>query len=652
MMDNNLITVDLSKCVGCSSCIRVCPVSGANFSHLTGDHRLVVELNGKRCIKCGECVRACAHGARSYVDDTERFWQALQAHEDMTVIVAPAVRTAFGPQWPRLLQWIREKGVRRIYDVGLGADICTWAHLKLLKKERKKLISQPCAAITNYILKFKPDLIPALSPIHSPMLCLASYLRKYEHVGGKIYALSPCIAKKEEFSATGLIDYNVTFSRLREKLEENHVSLSQVALSSDGNQFDFTGGQGGDGTLYPMPGGLRENLLLHEPALNVLNSEGANKVYKNLDEYEKARKDTLPDVFDVLSCEYGCNSGPALGSEAGLFQASHIMHQAKASLRRSQGKKLFRRFDRQLRLEDFYRQYHSEYQPEREPEAREIEAVYRQMGKFTPEQQAYDCGACGYDTCREMARAICLGYTVIDGCMESEKFQANRQQEKSERLASKLQQLSLEIQDVFRQLYGSIGQARDEARSINELNSACGDSMGSLAGSVGSLEEQSALIRQAMEDINDSVSRFAAMTNSIQNIAQQTNLLSLNASVEAARAGSVGKGFAVVAEEVRRLAMQSQETVSTAEANSERINTVTKHVGAIVERITGLAAALQEVSGQALASVGKTMASGQSIATAMDEVTVMAQQVSELLASTNEVTDGKGQLLAQNASSR
>lgn len=636
-MDQNLIRVDLSKCMGCSSCIRVCPAVGANFTRITENGNLVVDLNTKRCVKCGECVRACAHNARSYSDDTDLFWDAVQRHEDMSVIVAPAVRTAFRGQWTRLLQWLRDQGVQRIYDVSLGADICTWAHLRLLKKEPKKLISQPCAAITNYILKFQPDLIPSLSPIHSPMLCLASYLRKYEGLRGKIYALSPCIAKKEEFSQTGLIDYNVTFARLRQKLDENHISLSQVRLppKADENHFDFTGDSGGSGVLYPMPGGLRENLLLHQPSLNVVNAEGAPKVYEKLDAYQNAPQASLPDVFDVLSCEYGCNSGPALGTDAGLFQAADTMHKIRASLRRSAQKKRFRRFDRQLKLEDFCRRYESEYTPVREPDSREIEEVFRSMGKLTDAQKDYDCGACGYKTCREMARAICLGYTVSDGCMESEKYHAKQEQEKSRRLADELQELSQEVQAVFQQLSGSIAKVQDEAQNINGLNRECGKSMESLMVEVRSLDEQSGHIGGAMNEINESISKFAAMTDSIQGIAQQTNLLSLNASVEAARAGSAGKGFAVVAEEVRRLAQQSQKTVSTAEGNSQQISAATRKVNDIVGQINHLASALTSVSQQAAAGMEKSMESGCTIAAAMDEVAGMAHRVSELLESAN-----------------
>ena len=52
-------------------------------------------------------------------------------------------------------------------------------HLKAVEEKKVgKIISQPCAALTDYILKYKHELIPYLSPVHSPMLCGAVYIKK------------------------------------------------------------------------------------------------------------------------------------------------------------------------------------------------------------------------------------------------------------------------------------------------------------------------------------------------------------------------------------------------------------------------------------------------------------------------------------------
>lgn len=631
-MSANLISVKLSNCVGCSSCIRVCPVDGANFSYLTEDGQLAVDINSDKCIKCGECIKACTHNARNFEDDTEHFWKGIKNHEKMVIIVAPAIKTAFPNDWMKLLQWVKNQGDITIYDVGLGADICTWAHIKLFQEKKRKLISQPCAAITNYILKYKPNLVPYLSPIHSPMLCLASYLRNYKHITEKIYALSPCIAKKDEFIHTKLIDYNVTFEKLKEKLKEDKVLFSQQR-----EEFHFAEEDGIYGSLYPMPGGLKQNLLLHNPELNVLNAEGVSSVYKILDQYESERKDILPDIFDVLSCEYGCNGGPAIGREVSMFEASNSMHQVKNKLNPKKAKKLFHQFDQKLKLQDFYCDYKTEYVKEREVSQEELEKVFYNMGKFTEEQKIFNCKACGYETCKDMAKAISLGYTIPDGCIETGRFYAEQGKEKSEKLAQKLKQVSAEVHKLFLKMHEKIEETEEEAENINSLNQTSGDSMKNLKGSIYTLEEQSDKIIQAMEKIKESVQGYISMTASIDEIARQTNLLSLNASIEAARAGEAGKGFSVVAQEVRNLASQSQTAVSTAEKNASEITGATDYIHQMIKEINQLVVILQEVSDKTMQGIEKTINSGQEISSAMNTVAQMAEEMNDLLNSANEI---------------
>lgn len=140
-----------------------------------------------------------------------------------------------------------------------------------------KLISQPCAAVVNYVLRHKPELLKNLSPIHSPMACLAIYMRKILGFKGKIAALSPCIAKIDEFRATKLINYNVTMEHLKKYFETCHVELPSVKIYSE---FEFDDYQGLEGAIYPKPGGLMKNLLIHEPEMEIVTSEGPDKLYK------------------------------------------------------------------------------------------------------------------------------------------------------------------------------------------------------------------------------------------------------------------------------------------------------------------------------------------------------------------------------------
>ena len=175
------------------------------------------------------------------------FLKDLKAGQEMIMIAAPSIKIAFDGNWRHALQWFRNQGIQKIYDVSYGADICTWAHLRYLQQHPEaKVISQPCAAVVNYALKNRQELIPSLSPIHSPMLCLGIYLRKVLGYRGKIAAISPCIAKADEFHDTKIIDYNVTMEHLRDYFKENGVELPKVKVYSE---FEFDGDIGLEGEI-------------------------------------------------------------------------------------------------------------------------------------------------------------------------------------------------------------------------------------------------------------------------------------------------------------------------------------------------------------------------------------------------------------------
>ena len=227
-----MIRIKPNLCVGCNACVRACPLNEANVSQKING-KTVISINETNCIHCGACTKACSHHARYYDDDTEAFFRDLANGSRITVMVAPSVKVAFENNWRQVLSFVRKSGAEKIYDVSFGADICTYMHLKAVAEKRvDKIISQPCAAITDYILKYRHELIPYLSPVHSPRLCGAVYIKKYIGDNNPIAVISPCIAKKTEFEDTGLVKYNITFAELRKYIKNNRINLPTTALNS------------------------------------------------------------------------------------------------------------------------------------------------------------------------------------------------------------------------------------------------------------------------------------------------------------------------------------------------------------------------------------------------------------------------------------
>ncbi len=425
---NEIMIVKPEKCVGCNACIRSCPAPDANITVKIGEGRFITRVDPDRCIACGECIRACKHDARDYIDDTEDAMNAIAREEKLIVMVTPEIKTAFPTKWKGILDWFRSKGCS-VYDASFGADICTWAHMRALETgQLSTFITQPCSAVVKYIELYKPKLLTNLSPFHSPVSCSVIYVKEYQRRDNPIAVLSACISKKTEFAETGLVDFSVTYKRLMEYFDRNDIRIASNPVEDYTYKFDDI--QGELGSIYSRPGGMRDNLLEHMPDLNVTVSDGTQKVYRELEMYAKMPEQKLPQIFDVLSCEYGCNMGPASGSDQSCFETLKTMHDIEDEARarrkttggmfRNTEDKLFRRFDEELKLSDFLRSY-KPTKPSVLPSDAQLEPIFASMDLITEKERCTDCSACGYKSCRDMATAIFRGLNMPENCIQHTK---------------------------------------------------------------------------------------------------------------------------------------------------------------------------------------------------------------------------------------
>lgn len=640
----SIIGLKREKCVGCNACVRACPAGDANIARLNDDGNLIIEIDDSKCIKCGACIAACSHNARYFQDDTSKFLEDLKSGTEIAVIAAPSIKIAFEGNWRHTLQWLQNQGVKGIYDVSYGADICTWAHLRYLEKNPDaKLISQPCAAVVNYIQRHKPELLPHLSPVHSPMMCIAIYIRKVLGFTGKIAAISPCIAKIDEFRETGnIINYNVTMEHLKEYFEKNNISLPSIKVYSE---FEFNEHQGLEGAIYPKPGGLMKNLLIHAPEMEVVTSEGTGKLYKDLDRYSSENPRWLPTVFDVLNCENGCNGGPATGVHYNCFTMSDIMHDVeryarkirKANTTKKGVDKQFAEFDQKLNLNDYMRTYKPLTGNLRKITEADIEKAYLTLDKHTDMEKSFDCHSCGFKSCREMAVAIAKGINEKENCHQYMMKSIRNERHKATSVNNEVLDMNNELVEIFGKLTENINQVTKETGIIRDIGEASCNEMANVAEYMNDLKTLNESIAGSLEHINLSVKKYNVMTQDVEKISGKINLLSLNAAIEAARAGEAGRGFSVVASNIRGLSESSRASVSSARENDESIQAAINEVNDIIikfsETTTELLAAVQA----SIDNVNKTTEKSTMIEESMNTVSLIAHHVEEVIEKTNKI---------------
>ncbi len=192
-----------------------------------------------------------------------------------------------------------------------------------------------------------------------------------------------------------------------------------------------------------------------------------------------------------------------------------------------------------------------------------------------------------------------------------------------------LHQASQEQNQSTEQLVQEVTHVKEQLADVTESSELTRAQTEEITRRVQSANEEMAALSSAMDNISANAQQITKIAKDIEDIAFQTNILSLNASIEAARAGAAGKGFAVVANEVKQLAAQSAQAAQSATEMVNNTKSIIQNGVVLTANTAGSLHAISDVSAQ-ISTISDQLAAavqGQELA-----LTVMEERISTISA--------------------
>lgn len=372
-----------NECQDCYKCVRHCHCKAIRI--VDGKASVIPE----NCVACGECVKVCPSHAKKIRSDLARLKQLLEQKDRLYASIAPSFPAYFpGVTIGQISSALRKIGFAGVSETALGAEVVSCQTAEFLKQtDLPFVISSACPACVDYIRKYHPEYTRNIVPLHSPVLAHCRLLKDRFGEDCKVVFFGPCAAKKNEADRNpGLLSLALTFAMLDNLLEEKGIVPAMEA------EAELTVCEAEEGRFYPVEGGMNDTLRDDNRNVRYLSVSGL----ENLDRMLRFYGGAIPGrriFLEALACPGGCINGPVInGGGLEAIAATEKISVLKASSKRDSKEEIPERFQ-------------AEPVANATPSEKELTMALSRVGKFTREDEL-NCGACGYNTCREFARAL------------------------------------------------------------------------------------------------------------------------------------------------------------------------------------------------------------------------------------------------------
>lgn len=386
---SSIISLEENNCKNCLKCVRSCPSKAITFENNRP------EIIEEECLLCGRCYLHCPQSAKEVKNDLPLVKAWLKAKEKVVISIAPSHPIVW-PNYAKLKQALLEVGFYAVEETAQGAAVVSSEYASLLEKgEMLNIIETCCPVIVRLIETRYPQLIPQLSPVASPMVVHGRMLRK-KYPDAKIVFLTPCVAKQGE-----AID-----ERYRDALDAlvSMPDMDEWLLDTDLYDDKEAENEENIARIYPVSGGIIKTIAdFHNyKKLAVEGLERCETALKSI-----ANGHLKGFFFEMNACFGGCLGGPYLYA----YKENEWLAQMRIMENETGEKLTYQPSD--VEVSNHFVNRHLK-QPHYSEEA--VEEILLSMGKASYSDQL-NCGACGYDTCREKAIAVLLGKSDPKHCL-------------------------------------------------------------------------------------------------------------------------------------------------------------------------------------------------------------------------------------------